>query len=275
MKTEYYDELVVPLLQRMSNLKTLVLFLQLQLNTPFIDGHHLKLNIINHMPLLNKFTFNIYSNTSFYNQNNTPSNEYVQQTFQDFPNKQIISCVDYFPGIRNSQCHFYSYPYSSKWRIYEQITNHFPGGIFRNVRRVSLYDERPFEHEFFLRISQSFPFMKRLVVSNEKPQKNKLFRESPNPNQDLSVIRYPFLIELDLCYAHKDYHKQFLFDDRSCLPNSISVYMNYELVKEVTHNFTSNTARKNCAKILFTSFFERSKFPEHIKEYFPHARDLL
>jgi hypothetical protein len=61
----------------MSNLETLDLSLQIRLNTSFIDGHHLKLNIINHRPLLNKFTFNIYSDTDFYNQNNIPSNEYI------------------------------------------------------------------------------------------------------------------------------------------------------------------------------------------------------
>jgi len=36
---------------------------------------------------------------------------------------------------------------------YDNITNNFPGGLFKYVVEISLYDERPFEHEFFLRIS--------------------------------------------------------------------------------------------------------------------------
>jgi hypothetical protein len=258
----------------MSNLETLDLSLQIELKTPFIDGHHLKLNIISHMSLLNKFTFNIYSDTEFYNQTNTPSNECIQQTFQDFPNKQIISCVDYFPEIRRSRCHFYSYPYSSKLRIYKNISNNFPDGIFRKVRRVSLYDERPFEHEFFFRISQSFPSMENLSIFNRKPQKQKQFRRSPNQNQHLSIIKYDQLVELELRCAHKDYYRQFLFDDRSCLPEKISVYMDYRLAKKVTHNFTSKAARNNCAKIIFTAFVTNSKFPDRIKDYLPRARDL-
>ncbi|CAF4588253.1 unnamed protein product, partial [Rotaria sp. Silwood2] len=58
---------------------------------------------------------------------------------------------------------------------------------------VSLHDERPFEHEFFLRIAQSFPFMKELTLINKKPQKNKL----NNENQDLLIIKYPHLTKLN------------------------------------------------------------------------------
>ena len=76
----------------------------------FIDGNDLNLNILNHMPLLNKFTFNIRSSIRFYNQISLPSNEYIQQTFKDFENKQIISYIDYFPENKYSQCHIYSYP---------------------------------------------------------------------------------------------------------------------------------------------------------------------
>jgi hypothetical protein len=35
-----------------------------------------------------------------------------------------------------------------------RVTNNFPDGIFRFVNKVSLFDERRFEHEFFLRIDQ-------------------------------------------------------------------------------------------------------------------------
>jgi hypothetical protein len=58
-----------------------------------------------------------------------------------------------------NQCHIYSYPY--EWKCYKNITNNFPGGLFKCVYEVSLFDERPFEHEFFLQIAQSFPFMKK------------------------------------------------------------------------------------------------------------------
>ena len=259
----------------MLNLEKLDLSIPIQGEKPFVDGHHLTVNIINHMPLLNQFTFNICPTSRFYNENNIPSNEYIQQTFKDFPNKQIFSCVDYFPERKSGRCHFYSYPYPCQVRNYDEITNHFPGGIFQWVRDASLRDERPFKHEFFLRISQSFPFLERMTIMNMKPQKKKEFRRSPNQNEDLSIIEYPYLVALDLRYAYEDYYAQFLFDRRSCLPNNISLFMDYRRAKKVTRNFRSNAARNNCAKILNTSFLYGSKFPDHVKDYFPRVRDLV
>ncbi len=49
---------------------------------------------------------------------------------------------------------------------YNDITNSFSGGLFKCVEEISLFDERPFEHEFFIKISQAFPFLKKLTVSN-------------------------------------------------------------------------------------------------------------
>ncbi|CAF1465333.1 unnamed protein product [Rotaria sordida] len=193
------------------------------------------------MPLLNKFTFNIHSKTSFYTKFNLPSNEYIQETFKDFKNKQIISSIDYFKEKEYSQCHIYSYPYQLIY--YNNITNNFPGGIFECVREISLFDERSFEHEFFFQISQSFPFLKKLTLINKKPQNNKHLRKSKNQNQNLSIIQYPYLLKLDISEAHKDYHEQFLFDNKTCLPDNIRVIMNYQLLKKVTRNFRRITTR--------------------------------
>ena len=258
----------------MSNIETIDLSLEIRSNAPFIDGHHLRLNITNHLPQLNKLTFNIRSETCFYNENNIPSNDYIQQTFGDFPNKQIISCVDYFQDSRWSLCHFYSYPYPSQLTTYERITNHFPGGLFRSVRRVQLDDERPFEHDFFRLISQSFPRMETLYIINKKAQKNKRINTAQDPHEDSAIIEYPYLLEINLLHAHEDYHKQFLFDDRACLPSDISVSMDYRLAEKVTHNFTRNETRNNCAKIGFVSFRNKSNCPDHIKDYFPRVNDV-
>jgi len=90
-------------------------------------------------------------------------------------------------------------------RSYENITNNFPGRLFQCVRKVSLYDEHPFEQEFFLQISQSFPLMENLTLSNWKPQNNERCRKSKDDNQDLSIIKYPHLTYLCLDETHDDY----------------------------------------------------------------------
>ncbi|CAF4136474.1 unnamed protein product [Rotaria magnacalcarata] len=149
-----YDGLIVPLLHRMVNLEKLDLQLNCERET-FVNGDDLKTNILNHLLQLNTFTFNIRSTSYCDNQTGLLSNKDIQQTFKDFQYNQVIFCVDCFPKSLYSQCHIYSYPYKSTY--YLKITNNFPGGLFRCVNIVSLFDERPFEHEFFLRIAQSFP----------------------------------------------------------------------------------------------------------------------
>lgn len=72
-------------------------------------------------------------------------------------------------------------------------------------QEISLFDERPFEHEFFLRISQSFPLLEILTVANEKPQKNEQCGKSNDDNQHLPIIQYPHLTDLRLHGVHEDY----------------------------------------------------------------------
>ncbi|CAF1230165.1 unnamed protein product, partial [Rotaria sordida] len=222
MRTFEYDELIVPLLHRMLNLEKLDLHLHnVVRGNGFIDGKYLKENIINYMLQLNKFAFNIRSFESSYNLINLPSNEDIQHTFKEFKNNQIVSCVDYFQKRQCGSCHIYSYPYRMKY--YDDITNNFPGGLFKYVQTVELFDDRPFEYEFFRQIAQSFPFMKNLSVINDKPQKNKLYRKSKKvDNQDLSIIEYPHLIRLHLYQAHDDYVEQFLVDTEISSNNTSS-----------------------------------------------------
>jgi hypothetical protein len=178
----------------MLNLEKLNLCVIVGERKTFFDGNDLTMNVINYMSRLNKFTFYIHSLSCFYNQINLPSNENIQKTFRNFKDKQIIYSADYFPKAKYGQCHIYSYPY--KLNHYDNITNNFPCGIFKYVRKVSLFDECPFEYEFFLRIAQSFPLTENLTVGNQKRQINKRFRKSKSVNQDLSIIKYPYLKEL-------------------------------------------------------------------------------
>ncbi|CAF3019069.1 unnamed protein product [Rotaria sp. Silwood2] len=175
MRVHFYDESILPLLHRMLNLEKLDLNVRLHHYKGFIDGNDLKKDIINYMPRLNKFTFNIRVINNFPNQMNFPSNEDIQCTFNDFKDDQIVSCVNLFQENHYNYCHIYTCPYRMKY--YDIITNNFPGGLFNYVYKVSLFDEHPFEYDFFRQIARSFPFMKKLTVTNNKPQKNKLYKK--------------------------------------------------------------------------------------------------
>ncbi|CAF4289146.1 unnamed protein product, partial [Rotaria sordida] len=130
---------------------------------------------------------------------------------------------------------------------YGDITNDFPGGLFEYVRVVSLNDEHPFEHEFFLRIQKSFPFMEQLTVINHKPQKRKQPYESNIDNENLSVIEYFFLNTLDIINTHDDYIEEFLFDTKTYFQNNVYLQIHYESLKRVTHSFTRDATRVNSA----------------------------
>ncbi|CAF3531025.1 unnamed protein product [Rotaria socialis] len=218
------------------------------------------------MVQLKKFASNIHSSIDLKDQIDLPSNENIQNTFRNFKHNRIVSCTDYFSMARVGQCHIYSYPYQLK--MYEQITNSFPGGLFECVRAVSLFDERPFEHAFFLRIAQSFPLMEKLKLVNLKPQNNKQCRKPEHDDRDCSIVKYPHLNDLDLFEVHDDYIEQFLMDTKTCLPYRVVLVTNHQLLENVTHNFKSDTTRINCSKIYYLYSDTICSLPEHVKDYF-------
>ncbi|CAF4053263.1 unnamed protein product [Rotaria magnacalcarata] len=254
----------------MVNLEQLDLHLVVHCEKRFVDGYNLKYNIINRLFQLNKFLFNIRSCLYLNDQICLLSNEDCQHSFNDFKNNKIISCVDYFQVFKHGQCHIYSYPYRAK--TYEYITNNFPGGLFQYVREVSLYDDRPFEHEFFVTIAKSFPFMEQLTIYNRNPQKNKSYEQSKYDNQHLSPIQYPYLSVLELLSAHDDYVEQFLLDIKTSIIRTVNVQVLLSTLDRITQSFTRDATRINCRK-LFSIYVPRDmSISTQLKDYFPHTK---
>ncbi|CAF3428643.1 unnamed protein product [Rotaria socialis] len=166
----------------MSNLEKRHFYLNVTDRNTFIDGDDLKANIIHHLSRVNSFVFNIKSCNSRYNEIDLSRNEDIQQSFQDFKYNRIISCVDHFQGSSYDQC-----------------------GLFKCVYAVSLFDKRPFEHDFSLQIFQLFPFMKNLTINRRKAQTNERRRKSKNDDENVSIVNYYNLTELQFFQAHEDY----------------------------------------------------------------------
>ncbi|CAM4845161.1 unnamed protein product [Rotaria magnacalcarata] len=266
-KINNFDESIVPLLRRMLNLEELDLNIIVKCNENFIDGDTLKKDIIIYIPRLYKFTFNICSTIDHRNQTNFPLNKHIEKTFKYFSNNQIITCIDHFQEEGYSQCHIYSYPY--KLKVYNNITNNFLGGLFTTVTQVSLYDERPFEHEFFLQIQKSFPFMKELTIKNQKAQNNKQCIKSSNDNQILSIVEYHKLTRLDLTNTHGDYVELFLFDTKMSLPNNLHLCVDYQTLERVTYYFTRYITRNNCERLAALYCNPVDQINERVQKYFP------
>jgi hypothetical protein len=238
--TDSYDNLIIPLLQRMINLEELTLYLIIVDKQTLIDGVDLKKNILNHMSQLKKFSFAIRSNIYLNNEIHLPSNDDIQNTFKDFKNNEII--ISYIDCLisKNVECFIYSYPY--RRRKYERITNNFVFKSFSYVREISLFDKQPFEHKFLLRIAQAFPNVKILRLENEEPQKKN--------HHDSSISKYLHLTELHLLEAHDDYIEEFLIDSVTSLPNTVDLIVEYEAIKRVTENFTRTATKINCSRLI-------------------------
>ncbi|CAF2774806.1 unnamed protein product [Rotaria sp. Silwood2] len=262
----FYDAVIIPLLHRMPNLEQLSLYFSLGRHNRFIDGNDLKQNIIDCLPRLIEFRFNIRSTIFLKDQIDLPSNKDIEHSFKNFSDNQIISCVNYFLEMNEGECHIYSYPYTIT--CYHNIANNFAGGLFTCVREVSLFDEHPFEHEFFIRIAQSFPFMTSLAIINRKAQNDKQCEKLKNNNQDLLIIEYPHLKYLYMKEAHDDYVEQFLLDTKTRLPYDVNLYIDFKPLKRVTYNFTRNTTRINCGKVRYTCSNRNFRFPKHFRDYF-------
>ncbi|CAF1575022.1 unnamed protein product [Rotaria sp. Silwood1] len=117
-------------------------------------------------------------------------------------------------------------------KFYDNVTNHFPDELVIYVVRVPLYDDPPFEYEFFVQIAQSFPKKSKNVHT-----------------QDLSIIEYPHHYQ-----AQYDYVEQFLINTEICSSNNIHLCVNYEAQERITENFTRHATRINCAKLCYLHF---------------------
>jgi hypothetical protein len=246
----------------MPNLQQLYLYLLINRRDKFVDGNDLSKNITDYMAKLNKFHLNICSTILLKDQISFPSDKDIQKSFEHFSNLKIISCIDYFTEAEQGQCHIYSYPFTI--RNYVNITNNFPGGLFTCVTQVSLFDERPFEYEFFVQIGRSFPLMKELTIRNQKPQSG----NTKTKHENLFLIQYPYLRCLHLKKTHDDYVEQFLISTKTCLPSNVRLLCDYKSLKRVTRKFTWNATRLNCGKVEYMCLERIRRFPKHFKNYF-------
>ncbi|CAF1414000.1 unnamed protein product [Adineta ricciae] len=245
-----YDETIPPLLRRMLNLTKLNLCLTLGLfSQKIVDGNIIRRDIVSQLPKLKKFDFFIHSITFKQNEDTIPSIDDIQRTFIGFEKSSVQCHANYLPKSKQSHCHIYCKRCSMIY--FNFITNHFHGGIFHSVRKISLLDEMPFENEFFRRIAQSFPMLEELsVINNEEQQQKKQVFISNNDLENSSPIKYPHLHELRLVRVPDDYVEQFLLNTKTCLEKKFILYVEYESLQRVTHGLTRDQTRMNCEKII-------------------------
>jgi len=246
----------------MLNLEELTLHLSVVRNeSTYIDGNQLYDDILNYMPRLNKFIFNIHTHIiNNFRNINLPSNDDIRKSFIKRGFYSIDICADNKLINNRGNCHVYSLPYQFNEFLF--MSSCFQGGKFDNVRMLSMRDECPFQYKLFQIISQDFPFLQKLNIFNFHSQENEQHHSS-------TLITFNHLFTLDLSNTHNDYVIQFLSERNTCLPCLTDLIIKYETLATVTNYFTNEATRFNCSKIKSLDIRDQFVRPQNFNSYFP------
>ena len=259
--TYYYDEQIVPLLRRLSNLEELTLFFSaFRWNSTFIDGKQLHNDVLSYLTKLQKFSFSIY--TQLINKDigmKLPSRIDLRNSFIELGYKHIDAFGDIDFVNNRATAHIYSLP--SQFTNFTFMSSAFQGGKFDHVRKLSMRDRRPFEHRLFQIIARDFPFLQILLISNVEGQQDK--------DRSCACITFSNLSQLAFKKAHIDYAMEFLSNENIRLPRLTTLAITYQALATVTNNFTSSQARLICNRITSLDICEAFVRPSNFHLYFP------
>ena len=200
----------------MSYSEELRLSLRLSQRIVFIDADYLEKTFLKEIPHLHTFIFDIVVDHLVIDGETKPSFDDIQRTFiqRGYHVNGHMECNDYLYSVWH-RCHVYSLPTIMEYL--QPISHSFSGDIFMNVRDLWIREEsNPFEPSFFVKISQSFPFLHRLTITNEIEQNEKSKDVSP-------AIQFPHLIEVCYGYNHINYVEQFLSNVNTYIPSLIKL----------------------------------------------------
>ena len=251
----------------MTHLEELTLSIGIRNRSSFLDGIHFNDHILSSMPKLRTFTFDIDMEIIGINAEYLPSSNDIRRTFIE--KGHGADCYIDHRSRQRSRCHVYSFPFPLN--TLHTISNNFPGGLFVSVRRLCLFDAtRPFENDFFVRLSQSFPLLKILSITNNFEQEKKQSCQSVERKEASSMIRFAHLTNLYFDCVHIDYLEEFFLNSNMYLPCLTKLCIEYEDLLTITENFTNNAARSLCSKVEKIDFHEETMvLPKEFYLYFP------
>ena len=245
----------------MINLEELKLYLTVTRNgLTFIDGIQFYDQFLIYMTQLNKFTFDI--KTEVWNRYCSVAlqlNEDIQRSFIGRRYQQVASDVNTNSRTRDSRCHIYSLPYDFEY--FYELDNSFQGGMFDKVRKLTMIDANAFEHKLFKVISQDFPSLEFLHISNRHSQKDK--------QHSSALITFPYLTFLGIQSAHVDYGELFLLEKNMHVPRLVNLSIQYISLTRITNNFTKDVTHFNFGKLKGLDVCQPFVRPKNFHQYFP------
>ena len=141
-----------------------------------------------YMSKLNSFKFSISINNKKNDLETYLSKKSIKENLINIGSQQVSDIVCY--SFDTDTYHLFTRPFEFLKLNY--IGNIFPNIIFKNVIELWMHDDIRFEHEFFLRIVQSFPLLKSLSICDHAPMSSNVNKQSDN-NQLQKIAEYPHL----------------------------------------------------------------------------------
>ncbi|CAF0921664.1 unnamed protein product [Adineta steineri] len=260
VETTEFDSLVIPIVHRLSHLEKLTLSLRISERYSYIDGTYLENSLLRQIQYLQAFFFDIATEHVNINGQVRPSFNDIRHTFTQ-RGYNVDGYIDSMNSINKmwNRHHVYSLPFHMEY--IHPISHGFPGGMFMNVANLRIRDmSNSFEHNFFAKISHSFPLLRRLSIQIKIEKKEKSEEVS-------SIIEFSHLVELKFISAHIDYVEQFLPDMKTRLPSLIKLIIRYDHLAIITENFRRNATRINCAKLKSIEFHDETPMV-HSKDFY-------
>lgn len=230
----------------MINLETLNLYLRIRSTNLFIDPIYLLNQFSMDIPKLHSFSF--YLSIRLNQKALTcclPNNQFEQKNI-----KAVHSPVSNMISRCSSTAIFHTFTIPFEFTTLMDLGNVFPNIVFKYVTELWLKDDVPFRQEFFLRIAQSFPLLRKLMVSDFSPEfYDRKPSELSNDVKSYEIVEYPNLVVLDLIRSGMTLIDQFLNESKTRLSRLTKLYVFYEMLRKVTNDFTREETRRNCSHI--------------------------
>lgn len=236
------DSQVKALVRRMLYLNKLTLYLRIRCENQLVDSLSILDEYSMHLKQLHSFDYYIS----------------IDSENMNIATKQVPNIV--CSSLTLITYHFFTIPF--KFQGLMCIGNIFPNIIFNNVIDLWVRDVIPFEHEFFLRLTYSFPVLKRLCISGQN-------KSTDHRIQSNSIAQYSHLSCLRVISIGTRYVEQFLNEGKTNLPCLTQLRVIYEELRTVTNDFTREDTRRNCRNIKQLIMYTNIVGSKDFHSYFP------
>ncbi|CAF1678157.1 unnamed protein product, partial [Adineta ricciae] len=261
---QYYN--VLRHLCRMKNLEKLTLYIRIVFETTFIDPIDLINQFLMNASELQSFKFYLGTRSKRTDLIHYLSENDIKQNYMKNVKCQEISNFVQYNGDSGIN-HMFTLPF--QFEYLQDVGNIFPDILFSNVVDLCVCDNTPFEHEFFQRISRSFPKLRALTVVNTKPWLYKTGVPSDNMIPSYEIVEYPHLSFLDISTVSNYYIEEFLNETKIRLSCLLELKIDYERLRVITKDFTRESTRHNCANVQRLIIYRAIVGSKDYYDYFP------